>query len=61
MTINEFRKSKQMTVEEFAKKMGYSISAISKIMCGEREMSNRFLKKLKCEYPDANIDDFFAN
>lgn len=58
--INDFRKSKNLTIEEFAKVLGYSISAITKLIYGEREPSKNFFKKLKRKFPDVDINIFFA-
>ena len=57
--INEFRKGKNLTIEEFAKMLGYSISAITKLIYGEREPSKNFFKKLKKSFPDVDINIFF--
>ena len=58
--INQIRKSKGLTVEEFAKRLGYSISAVIKIIYKEREPSKRFLKRLKREFPEADLNYFFT-
>ena len=57
--INEFRKGKKLTIEEFAKMLGYSISAITKLIYGEREPSKNFFKKFKKSFPDADMNIFF--
>ncbi|MBQ7976592.1 MAG: helix-turn-helix transcriptional regulator [Clostridia bacterium] len=58
--INEFRKSLGLSVEEFAEKMGYSISAITKFLYGEKEPGKNFFKKLKKIYPEVDLNIFFA-
>ena len=57
--INQFRKSKNLTIDDFAKKLGYSISAITKLIYGKREPSKNFFKKLKKEFPDTDLNIFF--
>lgn len=57
--INDFRKSRNLSIENFAKTMGYSISAITKIIYGEREAGKNFFKKLKEKYPDVDLNIFF--
>lgn len=57
--INEFRKEKNLSIEDFAHKMGYSISLISKIIYGEREASKKFLKILKKKFPETDMNIFF--
>ena len=56
--INQIRKSEGLTVEEFAKRLKYSISAVIKIIYNEREPSRRFLKRLKQEFPEAIFTQF---
>ena len=58
--INEFRKSKNLTADEFAKKLGYSSSTIIKVLYGERDPGRRFLEKLKEVFPDADMNYFFT-
>ena len=58
--INEFRKSKGLTAEAFAKKLGYSSSTIIKVLYGERDPGRRFLEKLKMVFPDADMNYFFT-
>lgn len=57
--INQFRKLKNLTVEDFARKLGYSISTITKLIYGDREPSKKFFKKLKKEFPDIDLNIFF--
>ena len=57
--INDFRKARNLSIEAFAGTMGYSISAITKIIYGEREAGKNFFKKLKEQFPDADMNIFF--
>lgn len=57
--INEFRKLKNLTVDAFAKELGYSVSAITKLIYNQREPSKNFFKRLKKKYPDIDINIFF--
>lgn len=57
--INEFRKQRNLSVDQFAELMNYSISAITKYIYGEREPGKNFFKKLKQVFPDADINYFF--
>lgn len=57
--INEFRKSKNLTVPEFANKLGYSLSFTAKVIYGEKGLSFNFIRKLKEAYPDADMNMFF--
>lgn len=57
--INEFRKSKGLTVEEFAKELKYSSSAVIKFVYGERDLSGQFLRRLKSVYPDIDMNWVF--
>ena len=59
--INNFRKEKKLTVEDFAKELGYSISAVTKFIYGEREPSKNFFKKIKKRFPDTDMNIFFEN
>ena len=59
--INEFRKEKNMSVESFAKALGYSVSAVAKILYGEREPGKNFFKKLKKKFPETDMNLFFED
>lgn len=54
-----FRKSKSMTIGEFAETLGISYSNYFKIESGERQPNYRFLCKFKKAYPKSSIDDIF--
>ena len=57
--INDFRKSKNLSIENFAKTLGYSMSAITKFIYGDREPGKKFFKQLKRKFPDVDINIFF--
>ena len=57
--INEFRKVKNISLEDFAETLGYSISYITKILYGQREPGRNFLKKLKKKFPEIDLNSFF--
>ena len=59
--INQLRKSEGLSVEEFAKRLRYSISAVVKIIYNEREPSKRFIKRLKKEFPEIDLNYFFTD
>lgn len=58
--LTEFRKSKNLTQTEMAKKIGVSISYYSKVESGHKQPSFQFLKKLKGVYRDeVSVDEVF--
>ena len=57
--INAFRKNLNLSIEEFADEMGYSISAIRKIIYGERQPGRTFFEKLKKKYTNVDMNIFF--
>ena len=57
--IKAFREMIGATKEEFANKLGFSLSYYEKIECGDREPSRQFLKRLKEEYPQFDLNIFF--
>ena len=57
--INNFRKNKRLSIEELAKRLGYSVSFVKKVVYGEREPSRSFYTKLKKEFPDTDMNIFF--
>ena len=59
MNVNDFRKEKGLSIDEFAKALGYSISSITKFIYGEREPSKTFFKRVKKAFPDTDINIFF--
>jgi transcriptional regulator with XRE-family HTH domain len=52
----EFRIRKELTQNELAKSIGYSVLNISGIECGRNNPSVEMLAKLSNVYPDFNID-----
>lgn len=59
--LNQFRKSMGLSVEDFAAELGYSISAVTKFIYGEREPGKNFFKKLKKRYPGVDLNIFFTS
>lgn len=57
--INILRKNLNLSVKQFAKTMGYSNSAMTKIIYGERQPGRKFLEKLKKKYPNVDMNIFF--
>ena len=47
------------TQKEFAEELGVSESTYAQLESGIREVSKSFLEKLKCKYPDFDINIFF--
>lgn len=59
--IKNFRKSLNLTIEEFAQEIGVSKSLMEKIENGDRGTSRNFLKKLKKRFPQFDVNIFFIN
>lgn len=57
--LKSFRNSLGMTCDEFAGKIGVSVSLYSKIETGNRKPSRSFIEKLKREYPQIDANIFF--
>lgn len=55
----KFRKAKGLTQDEFAKKIGITLTYYSKIELGLRNPSYNFLNKFKEVFPEASVDDIF--
>lgn len=58
--VNDFRISKGIGIKEFAYKLGFSVSFVSKIICGNKNPSANFLLKIKEAYPDTDMNIFFS-
>ncbi|MFT9496304.1 helix-turn-helix domain-containing protein [Anaerosolibacter sp.] len=54
-----FRKSINMSREDFATLLDVSASYVEKIEKGERNPSYNFIKKFKARFPKVNVDDIF--
>lgn len=57
----QFRKNRGFTQEEFAKKIGITLTYYSKIELGLRNPSYNFLNKFKEVFPEASVDKIFFN
>lgn len=56
--LRNFRAQLGLSRREMAKNLGVSLSLYEKIELGQRNMSASFLKKLKSNYPNIDIDIF---
>lgn len=61
MKLKEFRKEKNLSQEDFAKSIGYTLSMVSKIEQGAVKASRAFIDRVKSIYPDINIEVVFFN
>ena len=59
--LKNFRKSMNMTAEEFADSIGVSKSLYEKVENGFRRPSSVFTSKLKTKYPQFDVNIFFVN
>lgn len=57
--LKSFRILLNKTQREFSKILDVSLSYYEKIEKGEREISNTFLKKLKSNFPQLDLNIFF--
>ncbi len=57
--LQEFRKSKGLTQEEFARVIGYTLSLTAKVEIGTAKPSRAFMERIKEVYPDADINALF--
>lgn len=58
--LKEFRKSLNLTSQEFAEKIGISKSLYDKVETGVRKPSRKFTTKLKSKYPQFDVNIFFT-
>lgn len=58
-SLFNIRKKEGLTQEEFANKLGVTLSHYSKIEVSSRNPSYNFLKKFKKAFPNESIDDIF--
>lgn len=56
-----FRKEKELSIYDMAKKIGISESYYEKIEYGNRSPSFNFLIKFRKAFPESNIDDIFLS
>lgn len=57
--LQEFRKSKGLSQEEFARQIGYTLSLVAKVEVGVAPASRRFMERVKTTFPDADINALF--
>lgn len=58
--LKEFRKSLNLTLQEFANKIEVSKSLYEKVENGFRKPSREFTTKLKAKYPQFDVNIFFT-
>ena len=58
-SLFDIRKREGLTQEEFADKLGITLSHYSKIEVGSRNPSYNFLRKFKKAFPNESIDKIF--
>lgn len=54
-----FRKEKELSISDMARKIGVSESYYEKIEYGNRTPSYNFLTKFKVAFPETNTDNIF--
>lgn len=59
MNLKSFRKSKNLSQENFAKNIGYTLSMVAKVESGRVKASRNFIERVKSVYPDVNIEQVF--
>lgn len=57
--LQEFRKSKGLSAEQFARELGYTVSLTAKVERGDSRASSKFMARLKQAFPDADINALF--
>ena len=57
--LKEFRKSLNLTMQDFAKTIEVSNSLYEKVESGDRKPSREFITKLKKKYPQFDTNIFF--
>lgn len=59
MTLKEFRLSKSLSQESFARKIGYTLSMYAKVEQHPTKASRKFIEKIQTVYPDIDIMGIF--
>jgi len=59
--LNDFRKRRNLSIEEFAEILGCSISLLTKILYGEKKPARTFIEKFKKVFPEFDVNIFFEN
>ncbi len=57
--VKEFRKEMGMSQEEFARKIGFTLSMVAKVEAGSAKPSRNFMEKIKAAFPEADINAIF--
>lgn len=57
--LRKLRREKGYSQEKMASLLGMSLSMYSKVEQGKVQASMGFMKKIKAQFPDANIDQIF--
>ena len=58
-SINQFRKSKKLSIEELGSVLGISISYAEKLCYGSRAPSRTILSRIKKSYPEIDLNFFY--
>lgn len=61
MKLKEFRQSKQLSQEAFAREIGFTLSMYSKVESGRVKPSRNFMEKVKKSFPEIDINVVFFN
>ena len=59
MKLKEFRQAKQLSQEDFAKKIGFTLSMYAKVESGRAKPSRNFMEKVKQSFPEIDINAVF--
>lgn len=57
--LRRFRKSLNLTQEAMANRLGITVSMYEKVEGGRAGASAAFMRRIKNEFPNANIDEIF--
>ena len=58
--INNIRKQRGLSLGEFSQKIGYSYSMCEKVCYKSRKPGAAFLKRLKEEFPEVDMNDLYS-
>lgn len=60
--LKDFRESKGLSQEAFARAIGFTLSMTAKVESGAVKPSRNFMEKVKKAFPEVDINNiFFAN
>ena len=57
--LKQFRKQKNLTQLAMAQKLGITLSLYEKVESGRAGASAKFMRRIKNQFPDANIEALF--